>query len=495
MVVWAMQAEFRNAGLLVGCTLPLLPLQSKKTPTTTTSPEAAWQYLGNVPYRRILIYSHVRWEYNNIATTVELMSAKVCGDSGVVAVLTTQQDAAVVEFMDAFDAAGDSHDSYIREIPSSARWIWGPPSNVVGRHQNARFPPISPPHSSTNSSTEWPPHYAVITILPTAMYATTHTLQYTGALAVLPKSRTASRHPELFLATHDNSVLSVRLIHTTNQLPQIVDVDCRHRMAAPILDMCFAPNGRFLACYTENSMLTVVSASFDTKVLDFDTSEGSQSVPPLSLQWCGEDSVVLHWKNLGLLMVGPYRDWLRFPYHNHTQQHHVVIGPEMDGCRVVTDTTVEVLQRVPPTTAQLLRIGSIDTAAMLLDAADAHYQHHHQQQGSSTTTAKTTHWDAIFSEPSALRAAIDTCTDAATKEFDIPTQKRLLRAASFGLHSSFKKSQGDNGGPSLIGGPTTTMTAYSTPGDVDNEEEEDQFGILPSRAAQRFVQAARTLRI
>ena len=67
-------------------------------------------------------------------------------------------------------------------------------------------------------------------------------------------------------------------------------------------------------------------------------------------------------------MVGPSGDWRRFPYE-HTNNLYVV--PEIDCCRVITDHSVKILQRVPPATAQLLRIGSIEPSAMLLDASDA----------------------------------------------------------------------------------------------------------------------------
>lgn len=71
----------------------------------------------------------------------------------------------------------------------------------------------------------------------------------------------------------------------------MTDVDCRARVSSPIVAMTFAPNGRFLACFTQSSILTVVSTSFETKVLDFDTSEGA-SAPPLEMKWCGEDRCV-----------------------------------------------------------------------------------------------------------------------------------------------------------------------------------------------------------
>jgi vacuolar protein sorting-associated protein 16 len=104
-----------------------------------------------------------------------------------------------------------------------------------------------------------------------------------SSIAVLSRIRTASRHPEVFLSTTDNSVVVVDTSTT-----EMKDLDCRARISSPIVEMTFAPNGRFLACFTESSMLTVISTTFETKVLDFDTSEGS-SQPPLEMKWCGED--------------------------------------------------------------------------------------------------------------------------------------------------------------------------------------------------------------
>ena len=85
------------------------------------------------------------------------------------------------------------------------------------------------------------------------------------------------------LSTSDNSVVVVNTVTA-----DMTDVDCRARISSPIVAMTFAPNGRFLACFTQSSILTVISTSFETKVLDFDTSEGS-SAPPLDMKWCGED--------------------------------------------------------------------------------------------------------------------------------------------------------------------------------------------------------------
>ena len=142
--------------------------------------------------------------------------------------------------------------------------------------------------------------YALVTEIPLTTHhpsgsSATHTSF--RALAVLPRHRTQSAHPEIFVSTTHPP--SVWIIDTATL--QVTDVQAHQGLAAPILKMAFSPNGRFLACFTQDAMLTVISTSFETKVLDFDTSEGA-TTPPLALEWCGEDSVVLHWKNMGILM-------------------------------------------------------------------------------------------------------------------------------------------------------------------------------------------------
>ena len=197
-------------------------------------------------------------------------------------------------------------------------------------------------------------------------------------------------------------------------------------------------------------MLTVVSTNFESLVLEFDARSGSSS-PPRSMGWCGEDSVVLHWKNLGVLMVGPYGDWLRFPFDGNSGSQSAIAGdkinggseevylvPEIDCCRVVTSTSVEILQRVPPGTANLLRIGSIEAGALLLDASDAF------DSGSSNADEAAR---SITQQEGLLQEAILECVEAAVGEFDVKVQKRMLRAASYGLHFACKDESFRNKSP------------------------------------------------
>lgn len=489
--------------------------------------EASWQYLGDLPYRRVPIYANVHWntggrlsyypdkslsssssfaDHRNYLAKTTVTKCVACPNGGPIALMTcpltnafpstklriltnSGKPLAILDFpmkdlpytpfdvltlgftdrctlvivlkdslcitmdftgnfvQDPFHALGEPTELKLAQIYDGGVAVLGMNRQVGIVELLDEHDGLYTPHPSATRIGK----YGIATILPTADRPTAHYC----ALAVLPRTRTAHRHPEVFLSTTDLSVLSINV-------GTLEVVDLQARLESPIVDMAFAPNGRFLACFTESSTLTVISTNFETKVLDFDTSEGSNHSPPLSMEWCGEDSVVLHWKNLGLLMVGPYGDWLRFPYES---TEHVFLIPELDCCRVITDTSVELLQRVPPATASLLSIGSIDTTAMLLDASDAYHA------GSPTSDEAT----RSMLESGSLDESIETCVDSATKEFDIDVQKRLLRAATYGMHFGFKKVD------SVLGGPVTGSSPES--------------GVLPSKTAHNFVQAARKLRI
>jgi vacuolar protein sorting-associated protein 16 len=497
-----------------------------------TQAEASWQYLGDLPYRRIPIYANVQWEgasgfllpyypdelrnspkqkftdHRTYLSKTTVTKCVGCPNGGPIALITlpltnafastklriltnsgkalaikdfpmeglpkkyTPFDVLTLGFTDRCTLVVVLKDSLCITLNFNGGFVLDPfyafgeatelklaqiyegGLAVLATNRQTAVVELLDEHDSL----DYVPHpsatrignYAIATILPTADRPTHYC-----AIAVLSRTRTAHRHPEVFVSTTDLSVISINA-------GTLEVVDLQARLESPIVDMAFAPNGRFLACFTESSTLTVISTNFETKVLDFDTSEGSNHSPPLSMEWCGEDSVVLHWKNLGLLMVGPYGDWLRFPYES---TENVFLISEIDCCRVITDSAVELLQRVPPATASLLSIGSIDTTAMLLDASDAYHS------GSPTSDEAT----RSMLESGSLDESVETCMDSATKEFDIDTQKRLLRAATYGMHFGFKKRD------SVLGGPVTGSSLNS--------------GILPSKIACNFVQAARKLRV
>ena len=369
---------------------------------------------------------------------MDLLEANVY--EGGVAVLGVDMNSAVVELLDEFD---DS--VYVDGRDISARKVSSVVEVPSSEQQQTNTASSSSQFQLASSS-----HYAIVTPLPTGMFARSNHLSF-QCIVILPRQYAPSCRPELFLSTSDGSVVVAEMNPSTSPNNGITDVDCRSRIggsgggdnlgpSSPIVSMAFAPNCRFLACYTSNCILTVLSTNFESKVLEFDARSGSSS-PPRSMGWCGEDSVVLHWKNLGLLMVGPYGDWLRFSYDNDVNNNttgrekhtaggsEVYLVPETDCCRVITPASVELLQRVPPGTAAILRIGSIEPGALLLDASDAF------DSGSSNADEAAR---SITQHEGLLEEAIIGCVNAAVGEFDTKVQKRMLRAASYGLHFACK---------------------------------------------------------
>jgi len=408
---------------------------------------------------------------------VELMEAAFY--NGGVAVLSETMQVALVEFFDEFDDP-----AYIDSAHFTARKMFSiddeEMSNTVS---NNSFSSAYGTNTSLNSS---PSCSAIITQIPTDEYAQVNGCSYC-TLAVLPRLHTSSQHPEIFLATTKHSVL----VADTYSL-SIIDLDCGQRIRSNIVSMTFAPNGRFLACFTNTSILTVISTNFETEVLVFDTSEGSASAPN-QMKWCGEDSVVLYWKNLGVLMIGPFGDWFRYPY-DFTDD--LFLLPEMDCCRIVTDSSTDIIQRVPPSTASFLRIGSIEPSAMLLDASDAF------ENGSPASDEAA----RAVNRTGLLVDAIETCAEAAMKEFDVPVQKRLLRAASYGMHFVYKDQLDQR--KTMGGDEKVDFDALESADPDGNDEDqgnsdtgvggsrnENLAKVRPSPTGRIFVAAAKKVRI
>ena len=89
-------------------------------------------------------------------------------------------------------------------------------------------------------------------------------------------------------------------------------------------------------------------------------------MPPEQIAWCGLDSVLLYWPEV-LLMVGPNGDPVQYNY-----DEPIKLIPECDGVRILSNSSMEFLHRVPDCTTLIFGIGSMSPAALLYDARD-HY--------------------------------------------------------------------------------------------------------------------------
>ncbi|CEG41423.1 vacuolar protein sorting-associated [Plasmopara halstedii] len=227
-------------------------------------------------------------------------------------------------------------------------------------------------------------------------------------MAILEPRFLKSIYPEVLLGSSNKSLVIV------SKDGGAQDMKLQDSIAAPISSIAIAPNGLFMALFTQDGILTVLNTMMDKKILSFDTQSKAS---PLSMCWCGEDSVLLYWPSAGLVMVGPYGSWLRFPY-----SESVVLAQEVDCCRVYTASSHDLVLRVPTCVENIKGVGSTAPAAMLYQALDAF----------DSGDAKADEHIRFIMGQNALESAIKDCIDAAGSEFDYSAQTTLLRAASYG---------------------------------------------------------------
>ncbi|KAI9340769.1 Vps16, N-terminal region-domain-containing protein [Zopfochytrium polystomum] len=217
---------------------------------------------------------------------------------------------------------------------------------------------------------------------------------------IIPPQQTLSGHLEVLLAMNG----SVVLVDATSAQDQMVQ-------NGPFTALSISPNGKFLALFTAEGKLWVVSSDFQKNLAEFSTNSPE---PPLQMSWCGTDSVILHWENI-ILVVGPFGDWIKYTIEGSA---HLVT--EIDGVRIITNDACMFLQRVPAPTEDVFKIGSTSAGAILYDAWD-HF-------GKKSPRAE----ENIRNISGELAIAVDVCLEAAAHEFDQNRQTTLLKAASFG---------------------------------------------------------------
>ena len=172
-----------------------------------------------------------------------------------------------------------------------------------------------------------------------------------------------------------------------------------------------SPRGEFLAFYTEDGKVWVVSGDWSDKLSEYDSRV---KTVPKDMQWCGSNAVALAWED-EVHLIGPNGAVTKFYY-----DAWIHLLPDVDGLRLLTNDVCEYLQKVPDACVDVFRIGSDSPAANLLEA-------------SALLDQKSPKADDLIQliRPS-LAEAVDTCIKAAANEYNIHWQKSLLRAASFG---------------------------------------------------------------
>ncbi|KAK8870008.1 hypothetical protein IAR55_000578 [Kwoniella newhampshirensis] len=183
----------------------------------------------------------------------------------------------------------------------------------------------------------------------------------------------------------------------------------------PFAHIRVSPNGRFLALVTATGSLWVVSSDFGRNLSEVDIAALSEGEGlPEKVEWCGDNAVVLAWGGR-VVVVGPAGESLRYDY---PPAAHLV--GELDGLRVISSTTCDFMQKVPDPSLAVFSPGSSHPAAILYDALD-----HFERKSPKAD-------ESIRSIRPELANAVDTCVEAAGREFEVTWQRRLLKAAQFG---------------------------------------------------------------
>ncbi|CAN1255446.1 Protein VACUOLELESS1 [Linum perenne] len=232
-------------------------------------------------------------------------------------------------------------------------------------------------------------------------------------IAVIEPQYTVSGNVEVLLGIGDGIV--------------IVDEDeARHiegeKVEGPVQKIAVSRDGRFLACFMHDGRMVVMNMAFEPLF----QYQCESALPPEQMAWCALDSVLLYWDDM-LLMVGPSsEDSVRYIY-----DEPVILIPECDGVRILSNTSMEFLQRVPDSIVSIFKIGSTSPASLLFDALD-HFDRRSAKADENLRLIKA-----------ALPEAVEACIDAAGHEFDTYRQETLLRAASYGqaFSSNFQRER------------------------------------------------------
>ena len=104
---------------------------------------------------------------------------------------------------------------------------------------------------------------------------------------------------------------SVEVLLAVGQTIYVVDsseAEDRVLPNGPFRYVSVSPNGLYVALYTEDGKVWVITSDFQNKVGDY---ESKVKTAPKDVQWCGNDSILLAWED-EVHMIGPNGAVLKF---------------------------------------------------------------------------------------------------------------------------------------------------------------------------------------
>ncbi|KAJ8898107.1 hypothetical protein PR048_003467 [Dryococelus australis] len=206
-----------------------------------------------------------------------------------------------------------------------------------------------------------------------------------------------ARDKELYLLKHSEQ----------HAFPLSLDLD----RARSIVEMAVSHNNSHVALFTDLGNLWIGSADLRKKYCEFDTKCPNR---PHQLVWCGTEAVIGYWDSV-LLVVGRQGDFISYSY-----DYPVHLVPEMDGVRILSATSHDMIQKVPLVVQQIFRINSTEPGSYLLEASKQFQRRNHRAD------------EYVRLVKDQLDEAVGQCIKAAGYEFDPENQKMLMKAAQFG---------------------------------------------------------------
>lgn len=108
--------------------------------------------------------------------------------------------------------------------------------------------------------------------------------------AIIPPSQSLSLSVEVLLAVRE-----------TIYVVDVSESEDRMLQRGPFKHISISENGKFVALYTEDGKVWVISSDFQNKLSEYDTQA---KTPPRTMEWCGNNAVVLAWED-EVHIVGP----------------------------------------------------------------------------------------------------------------------------------------------------------------------------------------------
>eukprot|EP00467_Chlorarachnion_reptans_P007458 CAMPEP_0114507372 /NCGR_PEP_ID=MMETSP0109-20121206/11975_1 /TAXON_ID=29199 /ORGANISM="Chlorarachnion reptans, Strain CCCM449" /LENGTH=854 /DNA_ID=CAMNT_0001686121 /DNA_START=234 /DNA_END=2798 /DNA_ORIENTATION=- len=237
-----------------------------------------------------------------------------------------------------------------------------------------------------------------------------------SAMVPIPANQNPHRKLEVLLASPHGSIHII----SNSEPVEVKATQDERRFNEPFLKIALSPSGRYLAAVNKTGTLTVMESDFSATISEFITKH---SRPPLDVAWCGEDSVLLYWEQI-LIMVGPFGAYVAFKYPQ-AKKNTLRLQTQEDGCIVLTSSQCELLRKVPEPVVTIFKSKSKEPASQVFAASRAF-------ERSNIAADLCIRQLKNSGKEDHLRDAVLTCLEAALHCFHIEAQAALLKAASYG---------------------------------------------------------------